>query len=349
MTRILTTSIAGLRHWLRPWRDPHRTYVGLSVAASKSGWRVIRVPMPPMRLLSLAVPRYIALFIAHLRLAWRIRARTDRCIVREFLTIPLLLTMPIWWRSRSRCLFVINHNLQSASRRAIERAALLAMQQWGVRFLLCENSTAWADALRLDDTKAIPGIFCVPFPVAGTFSPGDPAPRRTLPRIGVIGAFRPEKNPTESLNLLYEAIQSGRILGELVVGCPDRSFRNSWEGKALTIDTTSEAGYAVALRSCDVVVFFYDRLMYFYRTSGVVIDAIRHGCVVVCPNYPAMRSQIMEPTPVGAVYNAADDLVEAVIRAIDLALSPTAGEAFTAYRAHRSPERVASLLRDILP
>ena len=68
-------------------------------------------------------------------------------------------------------------------------------------------------------------------------------------------------------------------------------------------------------------------------------DAISAGCVVVAPDFPIIRSQVMRPIEMGATYSKLDELEKAFRIAMEEIL-PTRGDRFEKWRNGRTAEIV---------
>jgi glycosyltransferase involved in cell wall biosynthesis len=164
--------------------------------------------------------------------------------------------------------------------------------------------------------------------------------------VGFIGSFRAEKSPLWALDLVAQAQAAGRFTPEteLLIGTADADFLQRWEGRALLIDTTRRADYLRALEACDVVVLPYEESAYSFRVSGVLAEAVALGCVVVAPDLPALRDQVLLPQPVGVCYKDRLELVECVQRAIVMAGEPSTALATQAHRDIRSLDAVVAAI-----
>ena len=142
-------------------------------------------------------------------------------------------------------------------------------------------------------------------------------PRAPPPRvgIGVIGEFRQEKDPERLLRILVAARERGGIGPRLVLGCPNEAILERWRSARVEgNDTADYQDYLAALASCEVVVLNYQAAGYYYRSSGVIGDAIALGAAVACPDFPVFRRQITEPVTVGAAFQGPADLARPSIR-----------------------------------
>jgi hypothetical protein len=329
--------------------DPHRALWPLIEAAEQTHAKTTVLPVPMLWQGSQWLPGRLELLckallflVPHARLVgqlWR-RREYDLIVVREFLTALLLVVWPLIWPLRRRVYFLINHNLQEAHRRRLERSVLRLLYRTGCRFACFETTAGCAEIGIVPDAER---FLVLPHPLAGAIVSRPATPPTGEPVVGVIGAMRAEKGSEAILPALLQLREEGRLPVRLVLGCPDADARATWQCRGFeVIDTSSRAAYLAALDLCDVVVLNYQRDRYLYRPSGVAADALSRGAAVVCPDFPLMRLQLSAPAAVGAVFGSLDGLPAATVRA--LALRPTLGDALAAHERARDPAALARLL-----
>ena len=273
---------------------------------------------------------------------WR-RRRYDLIIVREFITVPLLLAFPAVWWFRKRTSFVMAHNVQMAATRTRDRVALSMLYRLGFRFIAIESAAGLEEVgLDADDGR----ILVLPH---GYFDAGPPEPRATTarPLLGIIGQHRPEKSIEPLLNHLHETKQEDEIGADILVGSDNRDILDAAERFGFQIaDTTAFEAYFDAIDRVDAVLLSFDRGRYYYRSSGVITDAIFRRKIVICPDFPIFRAQVQVPEKVGVVIGSWDQLSDALKEAIDLVQSSE--DAFDCYREYRTPESLALALDQYL-
>jgi len=332
-----------------PPPDPHQALQPLLEAAARTRAKVavLRVPMRwqgppwlpgPLAVLAKAV-RFLwphGLLVAQL---WRRRGH-DLIVVREFLTALLIVVWPLIWPLRARVHFLINHNLQEAHRRGLERRVLRLLHRTGCRFACFETTAGFAELGIVPDEAR---FLVIPHPLSGELI-ARPAPAPDAePTVGVIGEVRAEKGSAGLLETLLGLRQQGRLRARLLLGCPEAEVRAQWQRRGFeAVDTASRAAYLAALDRCDLVILNYRRERYQYRPSGVAADALARGAAVVCPDFPLMRRQLSAPAAVGAVFEGPGDLPAAIERA--LALRPTLPAALAAHQQARGAAALARLL-----
>ena len=130
--------------------------------------------------------------------------------------------------------------------------------------------------------------------------------------VGVVGYFRPEKGFLKILKLLQQYQRKNQDI-QILVGTPKIDELKSVLPTSCTIvNTTSYSQYVKALKMSDILLVNYDKSKYFVRHSGVILEAISHGVVPVCPNFPLMKSQLSWPTVKGVVFDDLSQIEDAV-------------------------------------
>ncbi|HSA79309.1 MAG TPA: hypothetical protein VLE23_00720 [Geminicoccaceae bacterium] len=329
--------------------DPHQALQALIEAAALTRAKVAVLPVPMHARDRRWLPRTVALLVKavhflgpHLRMVGQVwgAGEFDLIMVREFLTALLIVVWPLLWPLRRRVYFLINHNLQEAHQRGLERAVLRILHRTGCRFGCFETTAGFAEIGIVPDRER---FLVLPHPLVATLSAKPAAQPTDEPVVGVIGEVRAEKGSEALFKTLLQLRAQGRLPARLVLGCPQAEVRATWRECGFeVIDTSDRAAYLAALDLCDVVILNYQRERYEYRPSGVAADALARGAAVVCPDFPLMRRQLSIPAEVGAVFGSQDELAAATLRA--LALRPTLASALAAHHEVRSPAALARLL-----
>ena len=271
------------------------------------------------------------------------RAGARRVLIREFSNLPLLLWAPVFFPMRRRLHFVVNHNLQWAVSEGAERFAWRMLQRLGFRMVFFETrDLSLPSFFQLDH----PRHCVIPHPVA---PPSDAvgfrrAAPNTLPRVGVAGYARPEK---EQRALIETLVAAGQGKWRVAVGTPDPTAHPPTlrEAGVEVRTTASVAEYESFLRDCDVIALAPREGRYRFRPSGVLADAVSAGTPVVAPDFPLFRSQLRAPCAVGEIFSRPEELPAVVERA--LVRRAAGGYDFDAHRAARSPEAIARALDEI--
>jgi hypothetical protein len=262
-------------------------------------------------------------------------------LIRDFLTVPLLLGVPFLWQRRGALMFVLNHNIQSAHNRLRDRLALRFLLRCGFRFLCLESEQGLID-LGLRYTRS--QVLTLPLGVSPDLRLMPRSTKSAGPVIGLIGHMRPEKGYSRLADFLEEALRSGQLNGQVLVGSPDQDVLSDAHGRGFsTMDTTSRDSYRDALMESDVLLLSYNRKDYFYRPSATIVDAIAVGRPVACPDFPTLKAQITQPAVVGATFKTQRDIPCAIAKAMKI---PTA--AFRAQVEHRSLANIGRVLESFL-
>jgi glycosyltransferase involved in cell wall biosynthesis len=278
-------------------------------------WCLVTLRTPVMvalgRPLENAWLRRLTHLVNHLVLGWRIRQRAREKFVfaQEFITIPLLVSFPLWARQRRRVVFQVNHNVQFAMRSRGQRLALNLLFRLGARIAAHEIFLRDLPATRLRPRHDL----MLPNPMASrTFSPRRRDQR--LVRVGLVGSFRPEQQGGETLAFLSGLGPVGGREPHLVVASANRARLEEMKAKAGEIRwyAPGSGDYWDILAGLDVVVLNYLRSAYEYRTSGVAADAIACGVPVVAPDFPLIRRQLLWPVPMGRTFSSPDEIAGAI-------------------------------------
>jgi len=339
--------------YVRGYRDPHMGLRILSAVSRKlAGVAVVRVPMHiPEQYKSFRENTFVALtfkFFGHFLLIKRVRhVPSGEIVIREFLTLPLLMISPLIFSQRKRLWFLCHHNIAVAANNFGHRWALKFLQKIGFRFIVFENKSAWKVVdqhdVSLSSVRAIP----IPLPQITTKALSGEVKNKLI-KIGFVGNYRKEKSPIwalQALELELELGDAGALAGcSLLLGTSDPELRSRFSEVAQVIDTNSYQAYLAALHACDVVVLPYDPVAYAYRTSGVLAEAIACGCAVVVPDVPILREQVFEPALVGACYADCDGIVEAVRSAVALVRDSNFQAAIESHRVYRGTESIRDVL-----
>jgi len=243
--------------------------------------------------------------VTHLKLAVRLilAPKSVNIFVREFITIPLLITTPLWWHRRNRILFLSNHNIQFAYNKLSHRIALTLLVKGGIRIVALELPYYELIGIRKCSNEIV-----FPFPI--TFHPykRQHRERRKL-RVGVLTSFRREQRAEELIDHLSEVCSTESRNWELAVASRSQGHLNNVVTKIhVSLPLESDEDYWSAISSFDVIVLSYDRTAYEYRTSGVITDAIACAVPVICPDYPILARQVNWPAKMGLVYRNLEDV-----------------------------------------
>jgi hypothetical protein len=266
-------------------------------------------------------------------------------IVREFMVLPFvpvaLLLYP--WRKR----IILNLNDVFAQKGgALRDGAFRALSRMGYRMMLLDGANVEKELLT---RKALERVLVPRFGAhdrrvdyAENRSAGG-----TSFRVGLVGDFRGEKGGRTALLDILEKLSYQPEL-DVAVGYWDEKILSAIPatlvGRLTIVNTFEFDNYLRFLASCNVVITHAGDA-YRYRHSGVIMDAVSLGVIVVCPNYPVLRSQIETPVEVGITYSSLDDIPDAVNAA--LKMQPILTANFDRYLRERGPEWVSSDLERV--
>lgn len=267
---------------------------------------------------------------------WR---QQDAVIIRGFCTEFIALTYLASFGFTQNVYILIHHNIQQAAQNPLARWMLYVLHRMGYRIIVNESrDMLQAVGFTARETMRHVSLPHPVIPVAPTVA-ADPMARK---KVGIIGHVRPGKQAAETMQQLLPLQE--RLHFTLVVGTDDFSHFDEidWQG-AERINTTTQADYLRAIAYCDVVVLNYEKSRYFYRCSGVVADAIGAQTLSLCPNYPMIRHQIMEPTCVGVLYDDQTPLEIALQAALNLS-ERVEPQTFEAHYIERSAAAMVPIL-----
>jgi len=235
-------------------------------------------------------------------------------LIREFLTIPLFLSLPLTFEARKNLVFLCNHNLAFAKRRWIHKFSLIALDFLGYQFAVFEDAQAWSECIGRLPRKS-PIVILHPCHQSNTLIFDSRS--RSVIRIAFVGENRPEKPVEQWMQLLASSeLADGEDLELLFCTPIDKVGFISIPSKYSLVDTTTTAQYNECLASVDIAILPYDRDHYSWRVSGVLSDVLSRGVIPVVKNIPGMASQVLVPTKVGVLFESEEDFLPAVQSAI---------------------------------
>ena len=136
-------------------------------------------------------------------------------------------------------------------------------------------------------------------------------------KIGIVGMIRPDK-PIMPIIKILENYKSDSVAIETFIGTPFWQIPDELKKKSINfIDTTSDDQYNSFIQSLDIVINYYEKEHFYYRSSGVLNDSVSGGCFVIVPNYPLFKEQITNPVKVGETYKDIEDIKNAIDKSIE--------------------------------
>lgn len=222
------------------------------------------------------------------------KTQFDYVFLREFNTIPFLISSILLFPIRRKIILNVNHNFQKAYCSKLHLSIICFLDFLGYKFFLFEgNSTPFSLRRKL---------ISIPFPIKRLNCTSLSETTNEKLKIGFVGSYRDEKKIEEllaKLDSLYEFFEFIPILGTDNSELLRRYADKGW----VTFDTSGYESYCYAIELVDVLVFNYDYKSYYYRHSGVLTDAVKKKKIVIAPNYPYFERQLTTPNSVGLLYN----------------------------------------------
>ena len=252
---------------------------------------------------------------------------------------------------RGKLMHLSMYDQQLASESFFRRLSLWLFQQSiklrKSRVVLFESDDDHVDSkLRFDANHKI----IVPMPRSNTFPIEDVSRWNTTSRkplrIGVGGIIRSGKRTLDSdfLRTINDSCKQSPLDIELVAGFPRyQADTQILPGHIKFVDTSDYAAYVGFIRSLDVLIVNLRRADYWFRTSGVVQDALSAGVFTVVNDYPVVRSQVQNPVIVGAVYSDLNDLA-GVLANLPMLPRPVLAQRFETWNRLRSPEYISRVI-----
>ena len=243
---------------------------------------------------------YFLSFINHLYIFIRIATCKHRIIfLREYNNYGFVFLLLSGFIFRKKILFNVNHNIKSLlQHKKKERLCKFFNAELVIfeHIKYPENSPRWF------------------FPFNSIKTNQKIHKKDEAINIGVVGSSRSEKQADKLLELLVSQKKNGAFKNSKFWLGSSIDTRSSQDQKENIIffDTSLNKSYHELLKKLDIVVINYSS-DYFFRTSGVIADAIQNGCAVIAPNYELIRNQIQWPVSVGLNYDNEFDFIKKLL------------------------------------
>ena len=278
---------------------------------------------------------------------------SDIVVIFEFFLGSALLAYPILLSRRKPSLIFLTWDQQFATRSLLRYGCLLAFRLYlaVARSLAVQaeiSDICLPARFRLPANKTV----VLPLPSQSRLSPPlRPGQRYSSGhpiKIGVVGMPRRDK-------LLFDCAFLERVRSAvavipnalLIIGCPRELLPPGFSLPAGCqcefTDTTENSAYYALMSDLHILVTTHDKGWFYYRPSGVLMDAINCGAWVVCPDYPVFRHQVEWPRQVGVTYQSMEMIPVSIKRAAELALRYGCDPHWE-WIAGRSIERLAPLI-----
>ncbi|MGE5526762.1 MAG: hypothetical protein ACM3SS_23840 [Rhodospirillaceae bacterium] len=237
-------------------------------------------------------------------------AQSRVVIVREYTNFAMALVAPLLWPFRNRIIFNVNDNL-APQLNLLSRASLQLMRRWGFHIMLLDGAHVQRDLeARLGTMRLLTPYFSVPDRREHSAAR---EPRNRF-RVGFVGYFRPDKGGVQTLAGAIRELQQLPDL-EVALGYWNRGqveqLPDDIRATLVLRDTLHYQDYLAFLSACDAIVVLATPA-YLMRHSGVLVDSVSRGTPVLCPDYPLLAFQVLQPVPVGVTYSALDELPQRV-------------------------------------
>lgn len=291
--------------------------------------------------------RHIDQVVSHICFSIQLMNKMDSrlLIVREFLTIPLLFSWPLLFLLKNKMLFVVNHNIQKCYTSKVHKYSLKLLVKFGCRLLMLESDAGFD----LISKKKNHTHLVLPIPIIYSddkckINHADKKKSSDL-IVGVVGNIRKEKGTFDLIRILHNQISEKKANIKILLGCPDQNILDQFTmPEFITINTTEFVDFERAISTCDAIILNYNKYDYFYRSSGVVVDAIKLGVMTIVPNFPVLRHQIEFPEKVGFTYED----IESIINELINHQNNITVDAFSKQKDYRSLMNISKILDDYI-
>jgi glycosyltransferase involved in cell wall biosynthesis len=263
--------------------------------------------------------------------------KNDFIFLREFVSPLFCISALILFPIRKKMLLNVNHNFQRFEHRIIHRLSIKFIDFLGYSFFIFEYDHT---PFNLKNN-----VISIPFQLQDIKLP---KADKAQPTIGIVGAFRKEKNMEEILASLLK-LNTQKNIFEVLFACDDQKVLDAYKNCNVTlINTNSFENYNAAINSVDILVFNYSEFDYKIRHSGVITDSICRGKIVVAPDFPIFQNQLSTPERVGFNFKNFDSLEKSLNDAIDLYYSANLQDRYNKYFEYRNLLAVSSKLNQQL-
>lgn len=318
----------------------HDTLSGfLTIPEYKTGALFLSVGRQPVRLPSFIkgkIKHYLQLELRHLRMAWEaLNAKGYHVnVVLEVYLQHTLIFLPLILLSRRTTYICLHWNQQLAAHDTLKLVFLFYVKAYAavcktLKLVVFEADDYFLpNSLRISENAKI----IIPMPCHPRFFPrismGEISKTNEVV-LGVVGMIRKDKGSRDEIidSILDFICQDKKdVKYKLIVGFPFWSGVDDIEclrdNPLIELqDTASPDAYRECLNSIDILVTFFRKDKYFYRTSGIVNDGISSGCYIVAPDFPVIQHQINWPAKCGSAYSDYSQIGVAISECVEMFLS----------------------------
>lgn len=185
------------------------------------------------------------------------------CVIREFRTSQLFVLFPLIFGLRKKLYFLNNHNIQMSQKE------LYLLSKLGIKFL-------FIDFQHVDYKKMTKNSFNIS---------SDLKSNQTVSA---------NKNTVLIFSASPQKIISKIDVTDLKIYIANRDTNEVYNIKEniYVHGTKSEKNYRKALDTFHSVIIDYPKEDYYYRSSGIIWDAIKSGNYIITNNYPVFDAQV---------------------------------------------------------
>lgn len=230
----------------------------------------------------------------------------DFIFLREFNAPVLIASALLCFPYRRKLLANVNHNFQVACEKAIHRHMLRILSYLGVKFFMFDG-----DGLQASINFRC-SLISIPFVVERKYECCRGMIKRK-PLIGLIGGYRKEKRLEQTLESLM--ILRASCDFEILLATDCVAILEKYKNDVITKYTKSKYDYDSAFDAVDILCINYERSRYEWRHSGVIVDALSRGKLILAPAYPIFKNQI---DGLGAFFDRIDKMKSAISEVIEL-------------------------------
>lgn len=187
------------------------------------------------------------------------------CVVREYRNSQILMLLPFIYFFKKKLLFLINHNLAHDPKLKLHHF----LDTIGICFLTIDSK------LNVDDEKLFKNKINVNSEI-------------------IVKTINSKKKEVVIFSKKYLDIIKKNIFEGYTILIPNRnSISNKEIGKNLiSYGTQSQEAFLKMLNNAEIVIIDYDKVEYFYRTSGLIWDCMSFDNFIIANDYTVFKNQL---------------------------------------------------------
>ncbi len=195
------------------------------------------------------------------------KAKKDNlsCVVREYKNSQILLLLPIIFIFKEKLLFLINHNLAHDPKLKLHHF----LDRMGVQFLAIDSK------LSTNYEKLFKNKINIDSEI-------------------IVKTISNKKKEVVIFSKNYKEILQRNTFERYKILIPNRNATINQEiGKNLiSYGTQSQDVFLRMLEQAEIVIIDYDKKEYFYRTSGLIWDCMKHDNFIIVNKYIVFENQL---------------------------------------------------------